>query len=133
MVRHAAALARRTLLRRLGAAGTVLLLAATLTGCLGSSSGGQRPVDVGPGIGGTPLRLANCTDWQKADASQRLSLVHQLANLSDRPIAGTQGGRGPVLDDKQAYRLFQNYCHNYFARGFFLYKLYGRAAAFAGH
>lgn len=42
-------------------------------------------------------------------------------------------GSGSVLDDKQAYDLFDNYCKNDFARGFKLYKLYERAAAFAGH
>jgi hypothetical protein len=32
--------------------------------------------------------------------------------------------------NKAAYKLFQNYCANFFARGFKLYKLYERAAAF---
>ena len=40
---------------------------------------------------------------------------------------------GPVLDDERAYNLLQGYCANRFARGFKLYKLYERAAAFVGH
>jgi len=38
-----------------------------------------------------------------------------------------------VLEDGRAYELLQNYCANYLARGFKLYKLYERAAAFLGH
>jgi hypothetical protein len=38
-----------------------------------------------------------------------------------------------VLDDERAYELLQSYCAHYFARGFKLYKLYERAAAFVGH
>ena len=41
-------------------------------------------------------------------------------------------GPGATLEDKQAYDLFQGYCAQTFARGFKLYKLYGRAAGFAG-
>jgi hypothetical protein len=37
-----------------------------------------------------------------------------------------------VLEEEQAYDLFQAYCKQPFARGFLLYKLYGRAAGFAG-
>jgi hypothetical protein len=38
-----------------------------------------------------------------------------------------------VLSDDRAYKLLQGYCAKPFARGFKLYKLYTRAAAFAGH
>ena len=41
-------------------------------------------------------------------------------------------GTGSVLDDKQAYDLFNSYCEESFARGFKLYHLYQRAAGFAG-
>ena len=50
------------------------------------------------------------------------------------PIGSSKGiQRGPVLDDTRAYKVLQSYCANYFARGFKLYKLYERAAAFLGH
>jgi hypothetical protein len=38
-----------------------------------------------------------------------------------------------VLDDARAYKVLESYCANSFARGFKLYKLYERAAAFVGH
>ena len=41
-------------------------------------------------------------------------------------------GTGAVLDDKEAYDLFNRYCEPDLARGFKLYKLYERAAAFGG-
>ena len=39
-------------------------------------------------------------------------------------------GRGTVLEDEQAYRLFNGRCERF--PGFLLYKLYSHAAAFAG-
>jgi hypothetical protein len=57
-----------------------------------------------------------------------------LRGFAGGPIGSSKGiQRGPVLDDARAYRLLQSYCANYFARGFKLYKLYERAAAFLGH
>ena len=46
--------------------------------------------------------------------------------------ASSPAGRGSILDDKQAYDLFNSWCSTSFARGFKLYKLYERAAAFSG-
>ena len=47
--------------------------------------------------------------------------------------ASSPHGTGSVLDDKQAYDLFNNWCKQSFARGFKLYHLYQRAAGFEGH
>ena len=86
---------------------------------------------------GAPINLADCNDWNQADTSQRLGTIQQLKNFAGGPVVGSSAsqpsGTGAVLDDKQAYNLFENYCKNEFARGFKLYKLYERAAAFAGH
>ena len=38
--------------------------------------------------------------------------------------ASAPSGTGSVLDDKQAYNLFNNWCEQSFARGFKLYHLY---------
>ena len=58
----------------------------------------------------------------------------QLRGFAGGPIGSSSGPqRGPVLDDKRAYKVLHSYCANYFARGFRLYKLYERAAAFVGH
>jgi hypothetical protein len=86
---------------------TAIAAAAILVGC-GGGSGTQPQVDVGPNVG-QPISLADCNN------------------------GSSPSGTGAVLDDKQAYDLFNRYCASSFARGFKLYKLYERAAAFAGH
>jgi hypothetical protein len=133
----AQAIARLTQAFRRHRAGTVLcaLAAALIAGC-GGGSGTQPQVDVGPNVG-QPIALADCNDWNQANTEQRLGTISELKGFAGGPVVGNNGtspsGTGAVLDDKQAYDLFQNYCKEPFARGFKLYKLYERAAAFSGH
>jgi hypothetical protein len=109
--------------------------AALLSGC-GSGSSTQPQVDVGPNVG-QPISLADCNDWNQANTEQRLGTIKQLRNFAGGPVVGNNAsspsGTGSVLDDEKAYELFNNYCKADFARGFKLYKLYERAAAFTGH
>jgi hypothetical protein len=80
-----------------------------------------------------PLRLAECSDWRKGSVEQRRGTVVQIREFAGGPVGSSQGiQNGPVLDDGQAYRLLDGYCSKRFARGFRLYILYVRAAAFAG-
>jgi len=115
----------------------MLLLAAlvALAGC-GSGSSTQPQVGVGPNVG-QPISLADCHDWNQANTEQRLGTIKELRNFAGGPVVGNNAsspsGTGSVLDDEQAYDLFNNYCKADFARGFKLYKLYERAAAFTGH
>jgi hypothetical protein len=113
-----------------------MLLAAVLAGAgCGSGSSTQPQVDVGPNVG-QPINLADCNDWNQANTEQRLGTIHQLKDFAGGPVVGNNAsspsGRGSVLDDKDAYELFNRYCSADFARGFKLYKLYERAAAFTG-
>jgi hypothetical protein len=60
--------------------------------------------------------------------------VFQLRKFAGGPVGSSAGiQKGPVLEDGRAYSLLESYCARYFARGFKLYKLYERAAAFVGH
>jgi len=105
------------------------MLGAALSGC----GGGGVPTDqqnVGPAIQG-PLELTDCTDWNAASLSERLGTVREIREFAGGP-SGSPGLTGATLDDEDAYDLFENYCANEFARGFKLYKLYERAAAFGG-
>jgi hypothetical protein len=108
---------------------------ALATGC-GGGSGTQPQIDVGPNVGES-IALADCNDWTQANTEQRLGTIQQLKDFASGPVVGNNAsspsGTGSVLDDKQAYNLFENYCKEPFARGFKLYKLYQRAAGFAGH
>jgi hypothetical protein len=124
---------------RLRAAAAVLCCCALLAGC-GSSRDSKpndlkRPVDYSlvPGVG-TSIRSATCTDWERGPVDQRRSTVIRLRKFAGGPIGSSAGiQNGPVLNDAQAYELLQSYCANRLARGFKLYKLYERAAAFIGH
>jgi hypothetical protein len=111
-----------------------LTAAILIAGCGGGSST-QPQVDVGPNVG-QPINLADCNDWNQANTEQRLGTIKQLKDFAGGPVVGNSAtspsGRGSVLDDKQAYELFNRYCAADFAHGFKLYKLYERAAAFAG-
>jgi hypothetical protein len=114
--------------RRVAATLALSICLIALGGCSESS---PRPGEAGPTLG-TPARLADCTDWRKGDVRERLGTVREIRAFAGGPT-GSPPGRGRVLKDEQAYELFENYCKNRFARGFKLYKLYTRAAAFKGH
>jgi hypothetical protein len=116
-------------------AAVLFVAAAAVAGC-GGGSGTQPQVDVGPNVG-QPISLADCNDWQQANTEQRLGTIKQLKGFASGPIIGNNAsspsGTGSVLDDKDAYDLFNGWCAQSYARGFKLYKLYERAAAFTGH
>lgn len=115
-------------------AATLLMSVVAIAGCGGGSST-QPQVNVGPNVG-QPISLADCNDWNQANTEQRLGTIAQLKGFASGPVVGNNAsspaGRGSVLDDKDAYNLFNRYCAESFARGFKLYKLYERAAAFTG-
>ena len=114
-----------------------LAAAAALAGCGGGSSAQNQQAagNLGPGIAAN-VRLSDCSDWKRESTADRLATIHALRAFYGQPIgAGSKGSPqapGATLEDKQAYDLFQGYCAQTFARGFKLYKLYGRAAGFAG-
>ena len=128
------ALARRP--RRLGAGSRALCLCGllavlALAGCGGSS---HRANDgTGPGVGAS-IRSDNCSEWLGGSLDQRRSTIVQLREFAGSAVGSSAGiQHGHVLDDDRAYTLMQSFCVHRFARGFKLYKLYERAAAFIGH
>jgi hypothetical protein len=100
-----------------------------LAGCLGSDDD-QAPADAGARLG-PPIRLTDCTDWRQFSPRERSATIRALRAFSGGPT-GSPAGRGTTLDDDAAYKLFDGYCEQSFARSFKLYKLYTRAASFAG-
>jgi hypothetical protein len=112
----------------------LFVVAVAISGC-GGGTGTQPEVDVGPNVG-EPINLADCHDWNQANTEQRLGTIEQLRDFAGGPVVGNNAsspsGTGSVLDDKDAYNLFNRYCAASLARGFKLYKLYERAAAFTG-
>jgi hypothetical protein len=115
------------------AAIAVLLGAAafTLGACGDESSSGTPAGELGgPAIEG-PLQLVSCEDWNAAGTDERLGTIAQIKNFIGGPSGN--GGRGAIIDDDVAYDLMEGQCDEDYARGFRLYKLYARAAAFTGH
>jgi hypothetical protein len=78
-----------------------------------------------------PARQLRCTDWRDADPPARREIIASLREFLGGPVIGEGvSGRGAVLEDDQAYRLFNARYERF--PGFLLYKLYSHAAAFAG-
>jgi hypothetical protein len=106
---------------------TAVLAALALTACGGDTSANESS---GAGVDvGAPINLADCSNWNDASVEERLGTVGQIREFTGGPIAGTDAS-GAVLDDQEAYDMFERACEPDYARAFKLYKLYGRAAAF---
>jgi len=74
---------------------------------------------------GVALQVADCQDWRDSSPQQRQSAIDQL----ERAVAGPRK-EGNTLSDDVAYETLDARCEPQFARGFLLYQLYIRAAAF---
>jgi hypothetical protein len=113
------------------ACAVALVASAPVLGACGSS--GHANTHAAAGVGES-IRLDNCADWKRATRAERRQTVAQIRKFAGGPVGSSAGiQNGPVLDDQRAYRLFDSWCKNYFARGFKLYKLYTHAAALIGH
>ena len=69
--------------------------------------------------------MADCQDWRDSSPQQRQSAIDQL----EEAVAGPRND-GNTLKDDVAYSTLDARCKPDFARGFLLYQLYIRAAAF---
>jgi hypothetical protein len=108
---------------------SIVLVGTVFAGC-GGDDGSAQQSQQGPQLA-DPINLADCRDWKEGSVDEKLGTVRGIREFLGGPVPGT-GGTGAVLEDDQAYDLFEGYCANEFARGFKLYKLYARAAAFSG-
>jgi hypothetical protein len=79
------------------------------------------------------IQAMRCRDWQRLDVTSQARVLAGLrAILGGQVVGQGASGRGSVLGDAQARRLFNGYCRPRFAKDFSLYKLYGQAAGFVG-
>ena len=85
--------------------------------------GGGQPAS--PESFGVALQVADCQDWRDSSPQQRQSAIEQL----EEAVAGPRK-EGNTLKDDVAYSTLDARCEPEFARGFLLYQLYIRAAAF---
>jgi hypothetical protein len=107
-----------------------LAVALLLSGCGGSGKAEHKPPPV---LSQRQVQSLRCSDWQQLDPGPRAQVIASLRAILGGDVIGRgASGRGSVLTDAQARRLFDGYCRQRFARAFSLYKLYGQAAGFAG-
>jgi hypothetical protein len=83
---------------------------------------------VGAKIGGKALQSARCRQWVGATVRQKDRVVATLAAVVGGP---TPYGPATTLPATAARDLFDRTCARRYARGFLLYELYTRAAAFS--
>jgi hypothetical protein len=139
VVHHAFQAVKAQVRRRRGGAAVALACCAVLAAGCGGSSSGSDSSSASQGMSRVALhavnsvRAADCTDWKKGSVEERRNTVRELRKFAGGPVGSSAGIQtGPVLGSERAYRVLQSYCKRYFARGFKLYKLYDRAAAFVG-
>jgi hypothetical protein len=104
-----------------------VLAALALSGCMGGGGDGQSQVQ-GSRIA-RPTQLVQCRDWNTANPRERAGTLELLREFAGGPT-GSPSGTGQTLEDDEAFALFDGWCSREYARGFRLYKLYTRAAAF---
>ncbi len=119
---------RRQALR---SAGAVLALGALLlvSGCGPEAEGtaeGGAPAEL---LGSRPGKLT-CTDWNDGAREERLGTIQQLTMLASGNANPENVGPNRTLSDEDAYAVLDSACSPYLARGFLLYEVYNRAAAF---
>jgi hypothetical protein len=85
--------------------------------------GGGQPAPAEPF--GVALQVADCKDWRASSPQERQSAIDQLQEA----VAGPRN-EGNTLTNDVAYNTLDARCKPDFARGFLLYQLYIRAAAF---
>lgn len=111
------------------AAGLVLVAAAA--GCGDGTAPGETGGAGGPRTLGANVQVLECADWNAGSTEERLGTIEQLRGVVGGQVPGT-GGRGKVLDDDEAYDLFERACGQDFTRAFSLYKMYATSAAYRG-
>ena len=105
-------------MRRFHRPALVAAIVLLVAGCGGGQSASPEPF-------GVALQVADCQDWRESSPQQRESAIEQL----EETVAGPRK-EGNTLPDDLAYSTLDARCKPEFARGFLLYQLYIRAAAF---
>lgn len=95
--------------------------ALVLAGCAGDSP----PPQAGPLGSRAKLQQADCSDWKRSSIRERRLTIDRLEEV----VRGGNG-KGRTLPDDGAYNVIDGRCKQYYARGFLLYEIYTRAAAF---
>ena len=96
---------------------------------LAACGGGAKHASKPAGADFATVRTAQCADWLHASPAERSALTQGMRDFFSGEV-DQPGARGQVLSNPAAATLFDNYCKQSFADEFYLYRIYGNAAAF---
>jgi hypothetical protein len=102
------------------------MLAVAGCGADSDAAGGEAPAAL---LGERPGKLT-CTEWKAGSDDERLGSIEQLTMLAGANANPEDVGPNRTLSDEDAYRAINGTCEHDAARGFLLYEVYNRAAAF---
>jgi hypothetical protein len=119
---------RRQALRITGAA--LALGALALGAGCGSDESGSEGAAPSVLLGERPGKLT-CTDWRAGTPAERRGSIDQLTMLAGANANPEEVGPNRTLTDDDAYETIDATCRHEQARGFLLYEIYNRAAAFS--
>lgn len=111
--------------RRFIASGLATVAVLVLVACGGGAKHASKPA----GADFATVRTAKCNDWLHASPDEKSALTQGMRDFFSGEV-DQPGSRGQVLDNRAAATLFDNYCKQGFATDFYLYRVYGNAAAF---
>jgi hypothetical protein len=108
--------------------------AALATGCGGGDddepSAQKRPEGLPADFN---IQIFDCADWNAAGPPVRRYVLRRLHEIGNDQVTGPDvQGRGSVLTDEQATKMFDSTCANPRTRGFVLYKIYAFSRGFRG-
>ncbi|MCD6015730.1 MAG: hypothetical protein K0R41_115 [Geminicoccaceae bacterium] len=103
-------------------------LAACGEGDGGEAAAGSEVEGVGPVRTGSTAQLASCRDWRRGTEEQRYAT---LADIRGQLTEQTDPEAVSDLPDEAAYAMFEKVCATGYSDSLRLYKLYGRAEAYA--
>ena len=109
----------------------LLALTASLAaaGC-GGNADPDAAANAGPGTLGTRPGKLTCTEWRDGTVGERLGTIEQLTTLAAGNANPQDVGPNRTLSADDAYTALETTCSRRLARGFLLYEVYNRAAAF---
>jgi hypothetical protein len=118
-------------LRSAAIALATLAAGALAAGCGdGPETDAQAASDPESVLGPRPGKVA-CADWQRGTVEERRGTVEQLSLVAAENANPSDVGPNRVLAADDAYELFERWCGEPISRGFLLYDLYNRGAAFS--
>ncbi len=120
-------------LRRQALGAAALVALALVAGC-GPESGeepaaGSDASEQVELLGPRPGKLT-CTDWNEGTHEARLGTIGQLTASAGANANPEDVGPSRTLSDEDAYDALEGTCEHELARGFLLYEVYNRGAAF---